>query len=415
MSEVGDGVFAFTHQTFLEYFFARHLEDKYDTVPNLLKALRSRMSKSEWNEVTHLALQIKTYRSLSKQEEALTTLLGFVKAARSSRHQQAILSFSARALEYLSPAEAKLGEFFSVIEPLVFDSPMSAGRSHLPFLGIVSNAARGRREFVQDRVRAILAKRLLAEDGGQAFETISSYIGDGAHAGHEAAGEGSSLFLPRGVQAALLEQLRPVVIQRAEKSVNYRTLAWRWYGFLPAILSERDAFLIVFNNPFVGSFNGFDGFDGFTGLAIRVGAIGLNPNGHFALTKEAARTYLSRFGAANADFLPLRISEAKGRFGFSFVPVDFWKRTLDANDDVAVGIGIALAAALNAAQAKAARTDSNGQRAQENTRACILTWLGKPLIQKHNAAQILFKTITDGKLIEETQPGGRESTPTERR
>ena len=37
MSEVGDKVFAFTHQTFLEYFFARHIDDMRDTVREILR------------------------------------------------------------------------------------------------------------------------------------------------------------------------------------------------------------------------------------------------------------------------------------------------------------------------------------------------------------------------------------------
>jgi len=135
MSEIGDNVFAFTHQTFLEYFFARFLEDKYDTVAELLSALKPRIIKSEWNEVTHLALQIKTFRSLRKQEEALVVLLGFAKSARTARQQQAVLAFSARAMEYLSPPEAKIADFIDGVEPMIFALSEASNRSLLPFFG----------------------------------------------------------------------------------------------------------------------------------------------------------------------------------------------------------------------------------------------------------------------------------------
>jgi predicted NACHT family NTPase len=39
MTDVGDGIFAFTHQTFLEYFFARYVDEKADTVAEVLNEI----------------------------------------------------------------------------------------------------------------------------------------------------------------------------------------------------------------------------------------------------------------------------------------------------------------------------------------------------------------------------------------
>ena len=81
MSEVGHGVFRFTHRTFLEYFFARHLDELHESVSELLRVLKRRIFKGEWDVVCHLALQLKTYRRPRRVAEAITRALhnhGFV-------------------------------------------------------------------------------------------------------------------------------------------------------------------------------------------------------------------------------------------------------------------------------------------------------------------------------------------------
>ena len=59
MSEKGDGVYAFTHQTFLEYFFARHIDDICDTVENVFDTMREKIIGGEWDVVAHLSFKLK--------------------------------------------------------------------------------------------------------------------------------------------------------------------------------------------------------------------------------------------------------------------------------------------------------------------------------------------------------------------
>ena len=56
MSEVGPKIFKFTHRTFLEYFFARYLDDQNDTVESLMKSLSAQITAGQQNVVCHLAL-----------------------------------------------------------------------------------------------------------------------------------------------------------------------------------------------------------------------------------------------------------------------------------------------------------------------------------------------------------------------
>jgi hypothetical protein len=97
MSDVGDKVFAFTHQTFLEYFFARHIDDMRDTVKEVINAIMPRIVNREWDMVSHLSLQIKTHRNLRKQNEALDELKAAVSLIHDAQQQSALVSFAARS------------------------------------------------------------------------------------------------------------------------------------------------------------------------------------------------------------------------------------------------------------------------------------------------------------------------------
>ena len=76
MCEIGPGVFKFTHRTFLEYFFARRLEEEAGGVTALIQNhLVAKISQAQWDVVSHLALQITTFRSGPKSIQALDALL----------------------------------------------------------------------------------------------------------------------------------------------------------------------------------------------------------------------------------------------------------------------------------------------------------------------------------------------------
>lgn len=112
MCDVGPHLFKFTHRTFLEYFFARRLEEESGgTVPLLQNHLFAKVIKAEWDVVSHLALQISTFRSGVKSTHALDTILQYAKGHRLSPDEEAnFLTFVAKALEYLIVPEPKLRE-----------------------------------------------------------------------------------------------------------------------------------------------------------------------------------------------------------------------------------------------------------------------------------------------------------------
>jgi energy-coupling factor transporter ATP-binding protein EcfA2 len=105
MSEKGEDVFSFTHQTFLEYFFAKYNDDRYDTVHELYNFLMPKILQNEWDVVSRLSLQIKTYRNRRRQDEVITLLTRTLQGDLSSQQQKSVVSFAKRCLEFLVGSE----------------------------------------------------------------------------------------------------------------------------------------------------------------------------------------------------------------------------------------------------------------------------------------------------------------------
>lgn len=116
MSEKGEGVFSFTHQTFLEYFFARHICDSYDTVGEIFSFLLPHIREEEWDVVSRLALQIMTHRNRRRQDELIRLLVAELEAPNENdAERMAVAAFASRCLEFLSGSE---GEIRAVVEAI---------------------------------------------------------------------------------------------------------------------------------------------------------------------------------------------------------------------------------------------------------------------------------------------------------
>jgi hypothetical protein len=112
MCEVGPSTFKFTHRTFLEYFFARRVEEEASGVGNLISdRLYVKIIAAEWDVVNHLALQIATFRSSPKSLQAVDALMSpdSISYAELTDDQRVnYLFFLTKALDYLVLPEAKL-------------------------------------------------------------------------------------------------------------------------------------------------------------------------------------------------------------------------------------------------------------------------------------------------------------------
>lgn len=117
MFEVGPNVYKFTHRTFLEYFFARHLLSSSHSVDQLFRdKLLTRIVKLEWDVVCHLALQTAVYRDSGKMMQATETIVSLINGSKlSDKEELGLLAFSATALDYLILPETRYRDLVRLI------------------------------------------------------------------------------------------------------------------------------------------------------------------------------------------------------------------------------------------------------------------------------------------------------------
>jgi hypothetical protein len=119
-TSAGERLYAFTHQTFLEYFAAAHVAAIYDTPEHLSAALVPRIARQEWEVVAELAIQVKCASLDRGDERAYLAMLGDGRQ-QSAKARSNILIFLARCTQFLEPpprtirilARAILDHFFS--------------------------------------------------------------------------------------------------------------------------------------------------------------------------------------------------------------------------------------------------------------------------------------------------------------
>src|SRR5580704_13784281 len=84
LQERSAGIFEFTHRTFMEYYFARWLNDEYDGIQRLFDNVKDRIRAGEWTVPIHLAFQMKAAGTLRSAEALTGALIKLVEQTHSS-------------------------------------------------------------------------------------------------------------------------------------------------------------------------------------------------------------------------------------------------------------------------------------------------------------------------------------------
>ncbi len=96
----GEGLYKFTHRTFLEFFAAEHLVRTYASPAELGKVLQPHIRRGEWDVVAELAFQLQDDNIDGAGD---TLLLDLLATAPADQDGDASFNFAARSLSYLVP------------------------------------------------------------------------------------------------------------------------------------------------------------------------------------------------------------------------------------------------------------------------------------------------------------------------
>lgn len=317
MTDVGDGIFAFTHQTFLEYFFARHVDEKADTVSEVLDEIVPHVLQREWDVVAHLSLQIKTHRSLRRQNQAIDQLISLLNRKRPVDEQRALAIFAARSLEYLISSESQV----KAIVELIFSEATRAAEDE-QFLRAISHCAfcsAERRQFVRKLLLELIVRTFRkAEQPGIAnlFKAMSSFSVRGDSIS-------PSPWLPADLQEAARVAVQRLVIDRASTNKFFAGVAWSWFGLINEDILRRHGLDTYFNAHLETNHYGVDGL---TNLV-------LSGSERFAsrpvlMPRDSSISALSIVGRVGFTGPPLDRTKFAKPFVGSTAPVSIWGHLL---------------------------------------------------------------------------------------
>lgn len=111
LHEVGADVFEFTHRTFLEFFYARHLDTTFETIDQLLEKLLPWAARGGRQLPSHLALQAKTAGNRKRATDAARILADSIEI----NPTPPLAVFGAQFLRYGFPQADELNKLVSVI------------------------------------------------------------------------------------------------------------------------------------------------------------------------------------------------------------------------------------------------------------------------------------------------------------
>ncbi|WP_348626903.1 NACHT domain-containing protein [Mesorhizobium loti] len=178
MTDVGPERYSFTHRTFLEYFFAKSISDKFDTVKRILYELRSKVSTREWDVICHLAVQNICYQNARKSEECVDVLIVMqANRAIGFEKRQNILAFLANAIEYLVLSDGYVRKVFRLlIEAADLEVPYISFRSESPAL-VAAKLRPGNRQLFLEEMSRALDRVIQGKDNGKIGRFIGFLLG----------------------------------------------------------------------------------------------------------------------------------------------------------------------------------------------------------------------------------------------
>ncbi len=292
MSEKGEGVFSFTHQTFLEYFFAKNIDDENDTVAQLFSTILPHIREEEWDVVSRLALQIKTYRNRRKEDEAIELMEGAIRSVDHTHEQiSSITLFAARCLEFLIGSESKIRSLVTAI----LDACLAASRAGLDVktvpISFLLLGAKERREFIGTVVAEYLKDCF--ETGGTAErDFVVSCIDNRGRYNFREGAANTAGNVPWSEASAVRTGLKRTLRTEALSDERSSKLLFEWFGVVASgAVNQHGMDFLTLARPDTDYI--LDGI-----IALAIAASGKYPKvlGRMAATPRTAERTLKQVG-----------------------------------------------------------------------------------------------------------------------
>ncbi|OKL42902.1 NACHT domain-containing protein [Pseudovibrio exalbescens] len=117
LHEVGEDIFEFTHRTFLEFFYAKYLESKFEGTNDLACECLKHVTHGARAVPSHLALQL---RSKDKRDAASRIVDELARKLEAEQRNYELVGFCADSIEYLLPHAENMSNFVGVLAPQIF-------------------------------------------------------------------------------------------------------------------------------------------------------------------------------------------------------------------------------------------------------------------------------------------------------
>lgn len=124
-----EGLYGFTHRTFLEYFAANQLVRLYTSPEKLFEVLLDKIERSEWEVVSQLALQILGNNAEDGADKFLELTMAAARRERRIETKANLVSFCSRALEFVVPRPALIQKICEDVASLAVRKPPKSSSS----------------------------------------------------------------------------------------------------------------------------------------------------------------------------------------------------------------------------------------------------------------------------------------------
>lgn len=250
MTEKGEGVFSFTHQTFLEYFFAKYISDEYDTVAELFSRLLPHIRQEEWDVVSRLALQIKTHRNTRKEDQSINFLVEAMSADNINiEDRRSIVAFSVRCLEFLIGTEPGIRRLLDTIMDAACKLVSEKDSQILDAMPLILSGAKERRDFIFGVVLEHFKSSF--QSGGDASRNFISACVDGlvgSFGGNGITHECKAL--PHSLARQLRLELTPFLEPEIDTNIEAARKHFEWTGVVrPSALKKYGLDLLHYARP----------------------------------------------------------------------------------------------------------------------------------------------------------------------